>query len=209
MRTWQLAGGHVAPTAILIFGLVGVAEAGPPLVCHPFQTGPAALLPWGDGSGWNAPDRSYEVQRLVADTTRLLSSNASVLARMENIRRATVYAAQDRRVAAELLSAVLGRALGAAAAGSRDPMAWFDAGYLVETYRQASAAFKWDMLAGVAPQPLDGYRFIRKAIELRGPAPEMEYAASLVKDGSAAAEHRRLALAGAPAGSLLARNLAR
>jgi hypothetical protein len=209
MRTCQWLSGHIARTAILIFGLVGAAEAGPPLVCHPFETGPAALLPWSDTSGWNAPDRAYAVQRLVPDTMRLLSPNAPVLARMENLRRATVYAAQDRRVAAELLSAVLGRALSTVAAGNRDPMAWFDAGYLVETYRQASAAFKWDMLAGTAPQTLDGYSFIKKAIELGGPAPEMEYAASLVKEGSAAAEHRRRALAGAPAGSMLARNLAR
>jgi hypothetical protein len=36
----------------------------------------------------------------------------------------------------------------------------------------------------------------------------MEFAASLMKDGPVSAEHRRRALTGAPAGSLLAKNLA-
>ena len=31
------------------------AFAGPPLLCHPFDTGGAASLPWG--KGWNVPDR--------------------------------------------------------------------------------------------------------------------------------------------------------
>ena len=102
---------------------VGVAEAGPPLICHAFDAGKAPLLPWTPGDGWNTPDRAYDVQRLTADTMRLLSPEAPVLARMENLRRATIYAAKDRRVAAELLAAVLGRALTTAATDSREPLA--------------------------------------------------------------------------------------
>jgi hypothetical protein len=201
----------------VLLTLSRAAEAGPPLICHPFDAGRAALLPWGTGQGWNTPDRSYDIQRLTADTMRLLSPNAPVLARMENLRRATIYASQDRRVAAELLTAVLGRVL-TAAHDSRDPLVWFDAGYLVESYRQASSIYRWDMLSkGEAsswtfrtePQALDGYSFVRKAIELAGSSPEMEFAASLMKEGAVSAEHRRRALAGATAGSLLARNLAR
>jgi hypothetical protein len=193
------------------------ALAGPPLLCHPFDAGKASLLPWGAAQGWNTPDRSYDVQKLTGDTVRLLSADAPVLARMENLRRATIYASQDRRVAAELLAAVLGRALTAAAGGPPNQLAWFDAGYLVETYRQASHIYKWDMLSGsersawmlrAEPAALDGYSFVRKALQL-GSIPEMEFAASLMKEGAAAAEHRRRAAAGASAGSLLARNLTR
>jgi hypothetical protein len=48
---------------------------------------------------------------------------------------------------------------------------------------------------------------VTKALQL-APSPEMEFAASLMKEGSASANHRRRAAAGAPAGSLLAKNLA-
>jgi hypothetical protein len=195
---------------------VGVAEAGPPLLCHPFDAGKAPLLPWSVGEGWNNLDRSYDVQHLTADTIRLLSPEAPVLARMENLRRATIYAAQDRRVAAELMAAVLGRALTTAAKDSREPLSWFDAGYLIESYRQASHVYKWDMLSNSErttwtlrsePQGVDGYAFVRKALQLAGSNPEMEFAASLMKEGPVSAEHRQRATAGATAGSLLAKNL--
>jgi hypothetical protein len=194
------------------------AQAGPPLICHPFDPGIASVLPWGSGQGWNTPDRSYDVQRLTGDTMRLLAADAPVLARMENLRRATIYASQDPRVAAELLAAVLGRALTAAVHGSRDPLGWFDAGYLVESYRQASVVYHWDMLSGperaswtlrTEPHALDGYGFVRKALELVGSSPDMEFAASLMKQDAASADHRRRAIAGATAGSLLAKNLNR
>src|SRR5687768_83276 len=140
--------------------LVGrAAEAGPPLICHPFDAGASPVLPWHNGAGWKTPDPSYDVQKLTTDTLKLLSPEAPVLARMENMRRATIYAAQDRRVAAELLNAVLGRA----AQVPRDPLAWFDAGYLVESYRQAKVVAGWDLLAGV---DRDGYSFVKKAIEI-------------------------------------------
>src|SRR5262245_58473007 len=77
----------------------GTAWAGPPLICHPFDAGSSVLLPWGSGSGWSSADTSYDVQRVVADTLRLLSPNAPILARMENMRRATIYAGKDPKVA--------------------------------------------------------------------------------------------------------------
>ena len=202
---------------VILVGAAGAAEAGPPLICHPFDAGKASLLPWANGQGWNTPDKSYDVQRLTADTMRLLSPEMSVLARMENLRRATIYAAQDKRVAAELLTAVLGRALTAVAKDQRDPLTWFDAGYLIESYRQASHIYKWDMLAAAervawnlrSDPELDGYSFVRKALQLAGTQPEMEFAASLMKEGTVSAEHRRRALTGAPGGSLLAKNLAK
>jgi len=199
----------------MVLMLAAVAEAGPPLICHPFDAGSAQLLPWAQGQGWNTPDKSYDVKKLTADTLKLLTPDAPVLARMENLRRATIYAGSDRQVAAELMTAVMKRAQ--SAEGARDPLAQFDAGYLVETYRQAAHIYKWDMLTSAErtkwalrtePSSVDGYALVTKAIGMTGTNPDMEFAASLMKDGPVAAEHRRKAMAGAKPGSLLARNLA-
>ena len=89
---------NVVVGSVLITAISGTAEAGPPLICHPFDAGSAALLPWGPGQGWNAPDRAYDVQRLPADTLRLLTPTTPVLARMEIMRRATIYASQNHTV---------------------------------------------------------------------------------------------------------------
>jgi hypothetical protein len=59
------------------------------------------------------------------------------------------------------------------------------------------------------PRAVEGYALVRKALQLAGQNPEMEFAASLMQQGTVAAEHRRRAAAGAPAGSLLAKNLTR
>ena len=194
----------------------GTAWAGPPLICHPFDAGSNALLPWGSGPGWNTPNTSYDVQKLTADMLRLLTPTAPVLARMENMRRATIYAGQDRRVAAALLKAVIDRAK-SAVPGSKDPMPWFDAGYLIETYRQNEGTAKFNMLADSetvlsefrsAPRGAEGYGLVLKALQFAGQNPEMEFAAFLMQRGPVAAEHRRRAMAGAPKGSLLAKNLA-
>jgi hypothetical protein len=193
---------NVAGAAALVLLVGRVAEAGPPLICHPFDAGTSPVLTWNSGLGWRTPDPSYDVHQLTADTLKLLTPDAPVLARMENMRRATIYASQDRRVAAELLNAVLGRA----AQVPRDPLAWFDAGYLVESYRQAKGLAGWDMLAGA---DRDGYSFVKKAIAMTDSKAEMEFAASLMKPGAISAEHRRRAEAGAASGSLLAKNLAR
>ena len=207
---------HLTRTLLALGFLVavaGAAEAGPPLICHAFDAGSAPLLPWAKGQSWDSPDASYDVTRLTADTLRLLSADAPILARMENMRRATIYAARNREAAGQLMSAVMKRA---ESGGGSDALSWFDAGYLVESYRQASHIYKWDMLTKVErakwtlrdePNSVDGYALVQKAITMTGSSAEMEFAASLMKDGPAAAEHRRRALAGAKAGSLLAKNL--
>jgi hypothetical protein len=117
---------------------------------------------------------------------------------MENLRRAAIYASRDTRLMAELLDALEKRS---AASGGRDALALFDAGYLVETYRQGTHMHRHT-------PSIDGYAMVRQAIALSGSNPDMEFAASLMKSGAVAAEHRRRAEAGASAGSLLARNLA-
>jgi hypothetical protein len=199
----------VAFAVVMLLGSAGPALAGPPLICHPFDTGAAQLLPWGQGTGWNTPDTKYDLRRLTADTTRLLSSDAPVLARMENMRRATIYAMKDSAVAQQLLAAVMGRAL--TPSGGREPNAWFDAGYLIESYRQAVTlrASSGDRAAWAATDETmrtDGYGFVKKALTLT-PNADMEFAASLMTQGATASAHRARAAAAATRGSLLAQNL--
>jgi hypothetical protein len=96
-------------------------------------------------------------------------------------------------------------------------LAWFDAGYLVETYRQLDLVYQHGMLTpkgrgapmlSAAVAGLDGYVLIQKALAL---APEqraeLDFAASLMTPAPIVATHRRHAAAGAEPGSMLARNL--
>ena len=55
---------------------------------------------------------------------------------------------------------------------------------------------------------VDGYNWVKKAMAMSAPSAEMEFAASLMTQGSVASAHRAKAIAAAPKGSLLARNLA-
>jgi hypothetical protein len=213
-----MSASHRTPriVAALAIGLTFAlpALAGPPLICHPFVTGTAPVLPWTPSRDWNSPDPSYDVGKLTADTLALLTPDAPVLARMENLRRATIYAAQDRGVSAELLRAVFART----EAPDAPALAWFDAGHLVETYKQYALIHEFRMLPtpkGYEPllsgsnATLDGYSLVRKAAEL-APAlqAEVEFAASLMaRDNATSEDHRRRAAAAAHAGSLLARNL--
>ena len=183
----------------LLLALPAIGEAGPPLICHPFQTDGSSLLMWGDGPGWNTPNRRYDVRNLTADTIRLLSPDAPILTRMENLRRATIYASQNERAADELMAAVMARAQTAAPTA----LALFDAGYLIESFKQAA-----HMLPASRVPKTDGYAMVTRAIGLSRANAEMEFAASLMTTGETAAGHRRRAQAGAPTGSLLARNIA-
>jgi hypothetical protein len=186
---------HLLAASVLL-ALPALAEAGPPLICHPFDAGKAAVLSWGAGPDWNNPDRRYDVRQLTADTLRLLTPETPVIARMENLRRATIYASQNAQVADELLRAVIARA-----ADGRNAQALFDAGYLIESYKQAAHLHR-------RPAPTtDGYAMVVRAITLAGTQPEMEFAASLMKSGAVADAHRQRARAGAAPGSLLAKNL--
>ena len=192
------------------------AEAGPPAICHQFQTGGAPSLPWAEGSGWRRTVPTYDLQRLTDDTLRLLTPATPVLARMETIRRATIYASADARVASELLSRVLGRAIDGVSSGPANRHALFDAGYLVESYRQANLIYKHEMLRGAeknawqlreTPKGLDGYSWITSALAMGPQDPEMEFGASRVTEGPASQAHVRKAISGAQGGTPLAANL--
>lgn len=186
------------------------ALAGPPLICFPFQTDSGKLINWGTGSGWNTPDPSYDIKKLVGDTNALLTADAPILTRMENMRRATIYAMRDPAIADELLRTVMARAL----ATTSDSRAWFDAGYLVESYKQANHlrdARKPELRGWAAVDEtlrVDGYNWVKKAMSMTAPSAEMEFAASLMTQGAVASGHRAKAVASAPKGSLIARNIA-
>lgn len=197
-----------AAIAAVLF-VASTVFAGPPLICHPFETAGGRLITWGTGSGWNTPDRSYDIRKLVSDTAGVLTPYSPILTRMENMRRATIYAMRDPHVAQALLKSVITRALGT----STDSLAWFDAGYLIESYQQAVAIRDNGRpeLRGWAEVDetikVDGYAWVKKAMAMTAPNAEMEFAASLMTQGSLASAHRARALAAAPKGSVLARNL--
>ena len=198
--------------AILFFALLLFATssvAGPPLVCHGFDIGSAKSLPWISHS-WNLTgSESYNLNNLVSDTTSILDADSTVLVHMETLRRATLYAGKDPLVAKRLLLALIARS-NAAANTPAASLASFDAGYLVETYKQ----YEWISKSGSDPaHNVDGYALIQKAIQLRGNGndPQMEFAAALVTLSGPAvehADHAQKAKAGANTDPLLARNLA-
>jgi hypothetical protein len=189
--------------ASVLFVFTSFANAGPTLICHPFEIGKAKSLPWVD---WNhAGSAGYDLKNLTRDTLEILDSNAPVLVRMETLRRATIYARQNAEVAKELITRLQARAANSDAAGHPDALAWFDAGYLAETYKQWMGKSEPNPAAG-----LDGYSSVRKAIGLRGSDPEMEFAAALITLAGPENEHQdhvRKAMAGAKTDPLLAQNM--
>jgi hypothetical protein len=206
---------YFAALTVASLFLAGTAIAGPPLICHAIDIGTANSLPW-TSSGWNlSGQETYDVSRLVPDTLALLVPSTPVLARMETLRRATLYAQQRTAVAKELLFRLEARTR----ENPKDALAAFDFGYLVECYRQASWLRQhtdWlkasgDTTSANLVMKIDGYESVRKAIALRGSDPQMEFAAALMTTEGARSEHDRHlqnAMAGAKADALLARNLA-
>lgn len=125
-----------ATLAATMFIFATAAQAGPPLICHAFEIGNAKSLPLA-GHGWNlSGSENYDTKNLAADTLEILQPDTPVLVRMETLRRATLYARQDPIAAKALLAKLHARATSAESAGHPDALAWFDAGYLVETYKQ-------------------------------------------------------------------------
>lgn len=182
------------------------ALAGPPLICHSIAIGSAQSLPW-TSHDWNlSGTENYDVKNLVGDTLAILNPTTPVLVRMETLRRATLYAQKDPQVAKELLAKLQARSSAAETAGHPDALAFFDAGYLAEAYKQWLGKEPQNPATGV-----DGYASVKKAISLRGQDPQMEFAAALITLGRPKDEHREHVLraaAGAKQDPLLAQNLA-
>jgi len=201
--------------------LACVAQAGPPLICHTIEIGQAKSLPW-ISDNWNlSGGATYDTKNLVRDTLDILVPDTPVLVRMETLRRATLYARKDPVAAKELLARLHARATSAKSSGRPDALAWFDVGYLAETFKQWIGQNLPHMTDGMRMDAnpaagVDGYALVKKALALRGAAlhgddPQMEFAAALITLSGPAAEHRehaQKAIIGAKTDSLLAQNLA-
>jgi len=191
---------------------------GPPLLCHEFAIDGAKSLPWRKGTEF---DKQYDRRELVGDVARLLKTEESLIVRMETLRRATLYTRGDRALAWELLGRVGLATLEQAAIGSKESIAWFDAGFLAACLDQLGADLGFR--AGVA-EGQEGYAYLLRALE-RARAERLdqvatiEFAAALVvhplmrrnptaEDVARYERHLGAARAGAAPGSLLARNLA-
>jgi len=198
MTTHPFARSLAGIGAILI-ALSTFALAGPPLVCHPIDIGSAKTLPWVD-LNYRRGDGGFDLSGLAKETLAILDSNPSVLVHMETLRRATIFARQDQQAAKELLVRLHARAEDS---GSNNALAWFDAGYLAETYKQWLGT----------PDPaanVDGYAWVAKAIQMRGKDPEMEFAAALITLTGPERDHQghvERATAGAKSDPFLAQNL--
>jgi hypothetical protein len=201
----------VLVAAVLCFA--SIAQAGPPLICHTIEIGQAKSLPWVSHN-WNlSGGENYDTKNLVRNTLDILGPDTPVLVRMETLRRATLYARQDPLAAKELLVRLHTRATSAESSSHPDALAWFDVGYLAETYKQWIGQ-SWMRVSKDEQNPaagVDGYALVKKAISLRGSDPQMEFAAALITLSGPQEEHRQhslKAIAGAKTDPLLAQNLA-
>ena len=202
-------------TVVLFAALVPArpAQAGPPLLCHPFEIGSAASLPWSGQSSWFDGKTDYPLSRLVADTDALLGPSTPILVRMETLRRASIYANRDPQVAAALLERLTAKTRQSA---TPEPLAFLDLAYATEALRQIT------MIGGITGykdrvhaireliRDRDGWVHMKASLAARPDDPALQFAAALIasdKDQGAYLEHARRARAGASTDALLARNL--
>jgi hypothetical protein len=197
---------HRIAFAILLalFLFTSSVLAGPPLICHSFDIGNAKSIPW-ISHDWNlTSSENYNTKNLAADTIVILDSDSVVLVHMETLRRATLYARKDPVAAKELVTKLVARA-DSAANSQAATLASFDLGYLAECYKQ------W--MGKDEPNPaqgLDGYALVKKAMQLRGNDPQMDFAAALITLNGPASEHQgyvQKTIASAKTDALLSRNL--
>jgi hypothetical protein len=203
-------------SAALLFA--PAAFAGPPLLCHPFDTAGAPSLDWG-GHEWNQVRHDYDLSKLVANTSALLAPQTPVIARMETLRRAAIYASRNGQVARDLAASLESRI---ATASTRDTrvLALFDAGYFAETLQEVVRLQGYDMpgigktdtaaLRAIVAKG-DGSVRIEQALAMRPNDAAMNFAAALVATADQRktdiASHSRIARAGANRDRLLVLNL--
>jgi hypothetical protein len=191
----------------LVLALQNTAQAGPPLICHPYDIGTAKSLPWA-GKEWRDIKTDYDLNRLTDDTLALLTPDTPVIVRMETLRRAVIYSVwarrdkevgyqvRDGKAADNLLARLQERAKSGAA------LALFDAGYFIETWKNGAPRNETAALP-------NGYALVQKAIALRSNDAAMEFAAALIRydDKAVQRAHLQKALPGAEGNALLSRNL--
>lgn len=179
--TFVLLAAAVVGTAALV---ISTAQAGPPAICHPVEIGDQASLPWGNSAF--DQKRGYSKSDVLDDTLKLLEASDSALVHMETLRRATLYLDGDTKRATTLMAMLMARALDAEAAGEPNALAWFDAGYLAQCYAQIG--IKTGVSCGKA-NGVAGYGWIKRALQLRGDDPEMEFGAAVATVFAGILEH--------------------
>jgi len=194
----------------LLLGIVlaGAALAGPPLICQTYAIGDDTSLTWGgkgNKNGWDNPDPGYNTANLAGDTLKLLDAGKPLFARMETLRRATVYANRNPAAGMELASRLVARALDAELKGQNNSLALFDAGYFIESMKQMSLITKSTTFASI-----DGYDWAKRSLPGLQDKLTAEYALGLMEMSAPwPNEHIRRAAMGAQEGSLLAQNILR
>ena len=191
-------------TSLLIAFTLGAAMpafAGPPLLCHPYDIGDAKTLPWG--SGWMNEAPGYDLNLLIGDTEALLTPATPVIVRMETLRRASLYASRDPKIAAALVDRMSARA------AHGDPLALVDAAYTGEALREAALVNHQDAIAAIA-KAVDPWSLVDKSIAARPDDAAFQFAAAMIyaaKDRTTSQAHAEKARLGAKSDALLARNL--
>ena len=120
-------------------------------------------------------------------------------------------------MAAALLLAVVERTKTKPRNARAEALEWFDAGYLVETYRQLGLIYahgmlpshgRWTSLVPEQLEDLDGYALVQMAVALAPESQaELDFASALMAREPLTAAHLRRAASSAAAESLLAQNL--
>jgi hypothetical protein len=192
------------------------AHAGPPLLCHPFDIAGAKSLPWDSATGLSTGRADYPVARVVSDTEALLGPSTPVIVRMETLRRAAIYASQDRAAAQQLLDRLMARASAAEKAAGRDPLPLLDAAYVIEAFRQigmlgrAQGFAERATIAKAVVGANEGTSLMAASLAARPDDAALEFAAALMaadKNRAAYEAHARKARVGVSSDPLLARNL--
>ena len=134
-------------TRLALVGLIVVAASfdvpvdarpGPPLVCHQLDIGTAGSLPWKDGPF--GMDPGFPIQRVAAETERILAASDDAVVHMETLRRAYIYLgigsdepgllALGALLKERIIDSETTENVGVERA-RQDALAWFDLGYLM------------------------------------------------------------------------------
>jgi len=205
----------VVSCALALLSLAAPALAGPPFLCHVFDIGSTASLPWVNGD-WLGTRSDYDITRVVADTQALLTTDTPTLARMETLRRAVLYASRDRALAERLVAALAARVDAADKGRRTDAQALFDLGYALEAINEVEElahyasdfADRGRALAGMT-RPGDGQALMLKSASLRSDDAGIAFALALISKTEDRQPHLQKARAGARQDRLLASNMAR
>lgn len=180
----------LAAAALATTLVVGPAEAGPPLLCHEIQIGEIKSLPWGDDTFKKSAD--YSPASVVDDTLKLLDGELPVLARMETLRRATLYIERDSAKADQLLGSLLTRTLDAEVVMEAKVLAlrYFDAGYFAATLQQAGIETAFGPANGKHDlHRVPGYAWMVRAYKMADLDGDMAFGLALVTADSRMTEH--------------------